>query len=221
MPGKRKYTRKRTYKRRYKKKSPSSAMGPLANTLKANLIYSERFTLNPGVGGIIATQVFSANGVFDPNISGTGHQPRGFDQLMTLYDHVIVIGAKITLQVQNTDGIEAANVVLTLRDNDSVDIAPDNIMEYRFIKNKIFGPLGSGGNVGTVQLACNPNRFLGRSKPLSDPQLKNSVAANPTEGAFFHVSVFPSSSADMGDIDIYARIEYTCICVEPRQPAVS
>ena len=33
-----------------------------------------------------------------PNHTGVGHQPLYFDQLMTIYNHYIVIGAKITVK---------------------------------------------------------------------------------------------------------------------------
>jgi len=40
-------------------------------------------------------QYFRCNGLFDPDITGTGHQPLGFDQLMTIYTSYVVLGAKI------------------------------------------------------------------------------------------------------------------------------
>ena len=43
------------------------------------------------------------NSLFDPNLSGLGHQPRGFDQLMAVYEKYTVVAAKITVcYVSNT-----------------------------------------------------------------------------------------------------------------------
>ena len=67
----------------------------LGSKVKTKLRYVEYFTLNPAAAGLPATHVFSANGLYDPNITGVGHQPRGFDQLMALYDHYYVSRSKI------------------------------------------------------------------------------------------------------------------------------
>ena len=40
---------------------------------------------------------FVANGAFDPNLTGVGHQPRGFDQFMAGYETFTVTGSKISV----------------------------------------------------------------------------------------------------------------------------
>lgn len=220
------YRKKRVYKRRRrytKKVRPSRNLGPLAVKLKTKMIYHEEFNLDVGAAGVPVTYVFSANGLYDPNITGIGHQPRGFDQLVgTLYDHFVVIGAKLTWTAHNADTGNANQMVLSLRDNSVSPSSPNDIMEYRYIKRAMLSPEGSGPNVKTLTLICNPNKFLGRSKPLSDPDLKGSSLANPVEQAYFHCSVLPGpSGVDTGVIYNQVRIEYTAILIEPRMPPVS
>jgi hypothetical protein len=64
-----------------------------ARTVK-NLRYATNFQLTVS-GGAVASYVFAANGLFDPDITGTGHQPMGFDQMMVQYNHYCVMAAKI------------------------------------------------------------------------------------------------------------------------------
>ncbi len=47
---------------------------------------------------------FTCNGLFDPNFSGTGHQPAYFDQLTPIYDHYTVFRSTCTytLSAPNT-----------------------------------------------------------------------------------------------------------------------
>ena len=56
--------------------------------------YVEEFELNPGLGSV-ASYVFRANGLYDPNYTGAGHQPYGFDQWMTYYNQFTVLGSKM------------------------------------------------------------------------------------------------------------------------------
>lgn len=233
-------SRKRVYGKRsrslpkYKKKSKkehvprslqvatSSYRGVLNTSQKSSFIYHEEFTVNPGVGGTPADYVFSCNGLFDPNITGVGHQPRGFDQLIALYDHYVVIAAKIFATFATTDPGGDGNMVgVVVKDIATALTTPDNIMESRVIS---YGGIGgeTNGPPVTIELQINPNQFLGRSKPLSDNQLKGSSAANPVEQCYFHVFGFPCQSGrDSSGIQVQVRIEYEAILIEPKQPGAS
>ena len=219
MPYKKSY--KKRSRRRYKKPAASNASGPLANRLKAKLIYSEGLQLNPGVGGTVSDYVWSANGLYDPNITGVGHQPRGFDQLMTLYDHATVIGAKITVNCSNGDTTGGNMIVLSVRDSNTAISSYIDAMEYRYIKKAVLG-VESGSATKTVALKCNPNKFLGRGSPLSEDNLRNSISSNPNEQAYFHVSCMPlEAGTDTAGVNVIVRIEYTVIFTEPKQPTQS
>ena len=58
----------------------------MPKTKVVRLKYVEFFSSNTGTA-VPAVKYFSANGCYDPYISGTGHQPRGFDQWTAFYDH--------------------------------------------------------------------------------------------------------------------------------------
>lgn len=63
---------------------------PLSPTYKAVLPYFETgLSINPAAGGVVGSYVFQINGPYDPNVTGIGHQPLGFDQLMLMYEHYI------------------------------------------------------------------------------------------------------------------------------------
>lgn len=52
-------------------------------------------TVTPGV------YQFRSNGIFDPDFTGTGHQPRGRDELALLYKNYIVHGVMVTVFAQS------------------------------------------------------------------------------------------------------------------------
>lgn len=196
--------------------------GPLPKTLKTTMVYHETFDLNPGAAGVNAVYVWSANGLYDPNITGVGHQPRGFDQLMTLYDHYVVIGVKASMTVANLDASKAQVYGMAIVDRNTSLGSPNiEYMELRTSKSRIVGPFGPDA-VGTLHIACDPNKFLGRSKPMSDPELKGSTSANPTEQAYIHCFAFPQdASTDTGALNCRITLEYTAILIEPKQPTSS
>lgn len=223
MPYYRKSKRTKKYRKRTNKRriSPSSANGPLSNKIKAKLIYHETMDLNPGVGGVPTSHVFSANGVYDPNITGVGHQPRGFDQMINLYDHCTVIASKINITCSNDDTIIPQMLALSLRDSSTSPATYDDIMEYRYIKTKVLGN-STANSTGTMSMACNPNKYLGKSNPLNNSDVRNDAGNNPVEQAYFHLTGFPINGfSDTAAIRCQVRIEYTCVFTEPKQPTAS
>lgn len=194
---------------------------PVPYTLKTSLKYQEAVTLTPTAGTeIIGVHVFSANGLYDPNITGVGHQPRGFDQLMALYDHCVCIGSSIVVDFPAASGATApAMGMVAVRDFTTVGTLFQDYMELGDCKYmSISGP---GGYMTRLVMNVNPNAYLGRSKPLGDPNLKNSNAANPSEQCYWHVAYGRASGTDVNAIRANIVITYTVVFIEPRDPGAS
>lgn len=47
--------------------------------------------------GTAGTYAFRANSIYDPDLSGAGHQPMGRDVWASLYNHYLVLSARITV----------------------------------------------------------------------------------------------------------------------------
>jgi len=89
---KKRYVRRR---KRYSKQGVPSGM-PLARTTK--LRYTEIVDLG-SAAGLLQRYVFSANSVFDPNVTGVGHQPMGYDNWSRLYGEYIVLGSRMSVRM--------------------------------------------------------------------------------------------------------------------------
>lgn len=61
--------------------------------MRADLKYCEQFLITV-TAGAVTDQNFRANSLFDPDRTGTGHQPRGFDQLSAIYNRYRVDSLK-------------------------------------------------------------------------------------------------------------------------------
>lgn len=86
------------------------ANAPFPTARYVTLRYSEQISLDPTAAGF-AVHEFKSNGLYDPNVTGTGHQPRGYDQLMGIYNRWCVVGSSITVKPVQTP---AANYFISL-----------------------------------------------------------------------------------------------------------
>lgn len=217
----RKYRKKRRYRRRRYRKKNSLVLkkSPVPKIMFTKLRYCENVTLNPAAGGI-DIKVYSANGCYDPYYTGTGHQPRGFDQLMTLYDHFVVLGSKCTVEAAPGSGTPLVMGV-NLRDTTVSSGNPNDYQEGGYCTSKL---LGTGTSAGTKRLVktFSAKKFLGRSNVLSDSELKGSAIANPTEGAYYHIWASPAdSTSDPTATALTVRIDYLVALIEPKTPTQS
>ncbi len=117
---KRKYNKKgkkRYGKNKYKRNKINilTVKGPLSapDKLMVKLKYTELFQM----AGVTSQQhVFRGNSCFDPNSSGIGLQPNGFDEWSALYTRYRVHASKIKLMLVNN---QAAGVLFSLQPSDS------------------------------------------------------------------------------------------------------
>lgn len=191
---------------------------PVPKIKKINLRYFERaFDLNPGIGGIPGTHVFSANGIYDPDITGVGGQPLGFDQYMAMYDHYTVIASSITVFARNAEGSYAQFFGIKLSDRATVNTDYSNIIENGYCAYRLLGPSGASNAIGSVSFGANPSKFLGRPQIMSEDELRGSQTSNPAEQCYFHVFAFPDTSVDSAAVRVTVQIDYVAILTEPKE----
>lgn len=206
----------RTYRKR-RNYAPSSSI--LGSRRVVKMRYNWNGQLQTGAAGVAGVQVFAANGLYDPDITGVGHQPRGFDQLMTLYAYATVIAAKCSVTFMPADG-QANNYIggILLSETATADGDFSNIMENR---NRVYKPITVNSEGRTLTKKFSTKKFMGVSHPMSEYSLRTSAAANPAQMAYFHVFVGNPSFADGGAVEASIVLEYICVFSEPQNPIVS
>lgn len=186
--------RRRFKKRRYRRKTYSGSnqsiasirTSPFPTKYKVNMRYVDNIVLNAGAV-LPVSHLFCANGIYDCDITGVGHQPTGFDQLMPFYDHYVVIGSKMTATFSSRNTAIQTIVGVTAKDSVTGTADYRELVEQGNTKYSVLGIEGQSNSVRTFRYPLNPSKFLGRSKPLSDDQLKGSNSANPTELCYYHL----------------------------------
>lgn len=170
--------------------------------------------------------MFSANGVYDPNVTGTGHQPLGFDTMMLYYEQYTVHRSSMSVRCCG-NGIQACNVLACLSPDTTTLVVPD-VIENGLAVRKVVDGRGNGGNgtgnrIVTLSLSCDVAAYFGRKagRTLNDDvTLSGTVAANPTEQVYFVLGQWGFGAfTDNTAVGLDVIIEYDVEFWEPRKVA--
>lgn len=171
------------------------------NRLVNKLKYAEYVTVSSVSGE--SHYVFSCNGMFDPNASGVGHQPMGFDQMMAIYDHYTVLNSSIKVTVL-TENQRAITTSIHVSDS-GLDIGKTRSIETTGSRNSV--SLHPFGEIKSVMQWFNAKDFFGANVE-NNFLMRGSAAANPQEQAFFVIKLFdPSLTSE--SISVLVEMEFT------------
>jgi len=185
--------------------------------------YAQNLT---GTAGLMASRVYTANGIYDPDITGTGHQVIGFDQLMLAYEHYTVIRAKLTITFLNNSS-QATRCGVYLNPDSSPLTDPTRIMEnglVKYVSMDSKSSPGTGERIRSVSIDCDVKKFFGKAKysDLTEIDYQGTVAANPPEQVYFVVFAYcPFSVGEATNVLYDAVLSYDVIYTEPRKLTIS
>lgn len=179
--------------------------------LRNTLTYVETITITL-TAGAYQQYVMSCNGLYDPNTTGTGHQPRGFDQLTELYNHYTVLNSKCTVTINSASQASAYRAVLFSDDDSSTGITSVDYACER--KNAMYTNFDTNAPPKPLYFRYSAKDVFG-GDPLSDTNLQGSTNVNPPEGFFYVFGVQDDFLADSG-IAVTFKIEYDTVWDELR-----
>jgi len=143
--------------------------------------YCENITL-PAAGSPGGTSVytFMANSMYDPNNSGTGHQPLYRDEMAALYTYYTVISSAIHVTL-NQSASNQSNYGILLGRDASLPSDPTTIVEQYGTKYAPFTPAQKNSPV-TLHRYYNAKKWLGVTgvnQVFLDDTQRVSVGSNP------------------------------------------
>jgi len=158
-----------------------------------------------------AAQVYRLNSLFDPNLTGTGHQPNYFDQLSAVYGFYCVTAARMKCQVLNEGTVEV-DCVLVYSDINTSTQTVENLSEARWSKNIVAGIQSSGKSVVSFTLGTASIANLTGEKFLNtDPDQYAAVTANPADTI---VGIFKMAAADgVTNVKAIVNFELSFDCI--------
>jgi len=184
----------------------------LVNTLK----YVEQVTLTVTTG--FGKYVLSCNGMFDPNITGTGHQPLYFDTCADIYDHYTVLRSRAKFTFAPT--VQTTPMLCTVYIDDDTTTKTDATQAL-----EMPGALGSlaipGGskNSAVLRPSWDAVKTFGPN-PMANDNLQGTSAANPTEQSYYVCHVYDAAGGT-SQVQLLVEIEYDAIWDEYKTIAQS
>jgi len=208
----------KTQKRAHKKGLSYSANTngqPLSQRLRTTLCYVEKITFS---GLPSFDYQFRLNSLFDPNLTGTGHQPKGFDQLAAFYNRYRVYDCDYEITFVQTSNViplycGAAPTNTLTGFTDITDHAETPYCQYLFAVNS--NPLQTGKFRGHVDLA----KLNGKTRVAyaADDTTQALTTANPAEQLNLHVMLQSSDNSTNVSAFAFVQLKYHVEFSDPAQ----
>lgn len=161
--------------------SPMATLGNLGFPKKLEVVHKYVDTIQrSSTAAVPATLLMSCNGMFDPNITITGHQPLYFDQLAAIYNHYTVFASRIRITITNPT--LASYVSLSVDDDTSVPTTIVDQIEQSTGTGRLAIPTPAPPTVLTQSWRAKD--FFG-GDIFDNDNLQGTVAANPTEQSYY------------------------------------
>jgi len=235
MAYKRKYVakKKRSFRRRFPARRPKRSFRPrrrhliqsgFPNKKIVKLRYVEYVSVDAG-SATIASQVFLANSIHDPNSTGGGHQPMGTDQWFNVFDHATVIGSKITAQYMHKVTTNATHMIewgiLLSDDGNHATTATDlqELLEQRGVRSRMGGIVyDAAKSMPRMSTQFSAKKFFSKSAIVGDALYRHSISAAPTELAYFELWAVPATQQAVNPDPVTFRvtIDYIVVFTEPK-----
>lgn len=160
--------------------------------------------------GSIANTVFRMNSLFDPDFTGTGHQPMYYDRYAALYSNYRVLGSRLSTTFYPTHDATAVSngpyIIGMHKSHLSSSLASslDAVQE----QNDTFSQLIGGGDAyPTLSITFSPEIDLGR--PALDDVVSSDVLSSPSDIIYATPFFTDRTNATGSTVHLNTCIEFT------------
>lgn len=167
---------------------PRNCIG-MPDRLGVILKYSQQYQ-NTG-SATPSAQVFAMNSAYDPDFSGTGHQPSFYDKIAAVYGRYYVRAFKLEFEISQG---QAATVptewVACYSDQNIGANTVEELCEAKYAKNGILPLPTAGGCVQRIKLPwMHSSKIMGQPFTEADDNMYAGVGASPTDVAWGIIKV--------------------------------
>lgn len=180
-----------------------------ADTLMVALSYADvvgiASTTSPGV------HVFRGNSLFDPDLTGTGHQPLGFDQWSAFYQSYMVygLGYKVTF-IGDPDNV--CQVSCLYKNNSDAITSFNTIRERVYTNTALTGLRGARDNIKVLTGYIATKKVFGLKGVLDaqDANYSAGVTGSPTAPWYLHL--YSQAEDRSTSVSVRAELQLTFYC---------
>lgn len=179
----------------------------LALTKRVHMTYHEEVGLTC-TSGIYQVHEFNLTNLYDPDYSGTGHQPYFRDQWAALYNKYQVISAKVTVQFRQIATNNVPHNCFVILDRDA---SISNNLDTRMERTRGVGNatlLANSNNVKTITQFYSAKKFHDVKDLKDNEDLKALWGTTTGEllPAYCEVGIQPIDSVSTSAAIIYGRV---------------
>lgn len=206
---------RKSFKRRYKRKRKRSGLQSMTvrqpgscvpDLLRTRLRYNESLQLAPGI--TTGSYWYRINSLFDPNYTGTGHQPYGFDQLAVFYNRYKVRGVswKVIASGTNTD----LNLTIVPFNNATGFSNQQTSSEAPYAVNDVLAAESAGAGTKRIYKGyISMKKLMGRT--ILDDRDEAVITTNPSEIAMLGINYASSDGVTtISNLNFFVELTYYC-----------
>lgn len=181
-----------------------SGLNPVAPRYICKMKYSEYITTDA-----TGQYVMNLNSIFDPNRTGVGHQPYGFDTMANLYNRYRVISCGWRIQRAMLDGGNPLMIGAIPSNDDS--ILWTDFSELRENPRGKYIMQNAGAGVVTLKGKSYLPALVGRTKAqyMADDHYQSIVTTNPIERCLFYILSYNANDVFAPGTGLQVLLEYT------------
>lgn len=188
-------------------------MGGIPNCKVVKMPFHQYVELDPAAG-LTAQHTFRPNSIYDPDYTGTGHQPRGHDEWSLMYTKYEVYRCEMKATFHNESAIDRYIIAIEIDDDTLYESSVEGVMENQQNKRlSILRPLGNPGSTMTLKKTWTQRKFLCNGK-MRDPDLDIAAfGANPLRSPVpqFRILCRPfNNSKDLQTLPCTVELVYYC-----------
>lgn len=215
---------KRSYKKYKKNKnkfSPSFIINRsptyFPDMYYTKLKYVQYIAFTPSAG-LTTNHFFRGNSLYDPDFTGTGHQPLGYDQISNIYREVLVKGCLIHIEAMCNTANDSAYIGLVPTDVTTAITIQNLSEEPRAVTKSI--QQGSGKLV--LKKYMTTQKEFGLSKlGTQDDAFTHDAANNPISIWYWAIAVCDVNALNSPLIQMKITLTYDCVFFDRIEPGQS
>jgi len=238
MPSKRRYARKPTYRGSGKyrgavqqyltrtanwygngRRSLPMPANPISSglppTMWARHVYCERYSFT-NTSGTTAGYAFRMNDLYDPNLTGTGHQPKLFDQFSALYTNFCVTSCEVEIDWTSDGGAFVGHV------------ASSDLLSSADMSSWVEQYGGTTVPINSYTTAQEKRKYLshvicGVSKEdyRGELSFQGSSSGSPSRSAYLYLYGGPTDGGTSRTMYFNLKLTYTALWTRPINQAQS
>jgi hypothetical protein len=189
------------------------------NKLMSKLRYVDTYAVT-STSGSIGKQVLYLNSTFDPDNTGTGHQPLYRDTFAAIYDQYAVVSADVIVTFVSNAATSPMLVGCVVDDDAATSSTINTLCEQSNGQNAMLPNATGAPTVHTFRYHWDCKKIL-QIDPYLSETYKTAVGSNPTEVSSMLLWAAPADTVSTTTTLIHVELEQTVLWTELTSPVQS